>query len=77
MTQPDSLLSRIRRWLAGRIEPEPPPGEAWCVNCSLNNGSTQVLSPDGIRQHQEQHGDGYVRIQAAWPSCSQEGNEEL
>jgi hypothetical protein len=46
----------------------PPPGEAWCLKCSLNRGKKKVISPDGIKEHLLLHKpDTNVSIRAAWP----------
>jgi hypothetical protein len=73
MTRPDSLLTRLRRQLARIIEPGPDPGEAWCLDCALNEGRTLIVSADGFRDHAGQHASGErVRIQVAWPTEPEE-----
>jgi hypothetical protein len=58
MTQrPDSRFTRFRRRLAKRIEPGPGPGEAWCINCVLNDGHTLILPADSGIQHVGAHRD--------------------
>ena len=71
MTNPNSLLSIMRRKLANAIEPRPGIGESWCINCGLNQGHTMILSADGYIQHVQYHvkenGDDFVSIVAEWP----------
>jgi len=67
MTRPASALTRLRIRLARALEPRPDPGEAWCLNCAVNNGRTLVLSVDGKDAHLAQHGDERIEISATWP----------
>lgn len=67
MAKPNSALTLIRRILVRIIEPGPDPGEAWCLDCSLNGGRTLVLPADGYKPHAISHADGQVQIRACWP----------
>lgn len=71
MANPNSLLTRLRRYAVTRLQPAPDPGEAWCVGCTLNGGRTLIISADGFRDHSAEHtnseGSGYVEIIARWP----------
>lgn len=55
MTDPNSLLTRLRRRLVSWADPGPDVGEAWCVDCTMNAGRTVVLPADGSRKHMELH----------------------
>jgi hypothetical protein len=72
MPKPNSIITKIRRELANRLQPCPDKGEAWCVNCTLNSGRTAVLSADGISPHTLEHyrinHEDHISILAAWPS---------
>jgi hypothetical protein len=46
-----NLLARAAR----AIEPQPPAGEAWCVNCSLNGGRTLVIPVNRYGPHLQSH----------------------
>jgi len=51
----------------------PPPGEAWCVKCSLNGGKTRIVSPGGLRHHIDQHPPkDIIDLRASWRTTSQE-----
>lgn len=71
MANPRSVLTRVRLWLVRWLEPEPDPGEAWCVGCSLNGGATIVVPADGHRVHSQFHadedGDQVVTMRVTWP----------
>jgi hypothetical protein len=71
VANPDSAVTRFRRFLAAVIEPRPDPGEAWCLNCCLCGDHTLVITPDGVDAHAELHRqqmpDATVTIQATWP----------
>lgn len=71
MTDPNSLLTRLRRRLARVIAPGPAAGEAWCVDCALNHGRTLIilaeLSQVHLRLHAAANPSGYVSMQTAWP----------
>jgi hypothetical protein len=79
MADPNSLLTRLRRRLARRLDVQPAPGESWCENCALNGGRTKVLSADGGEAHAREHiADGgptshHVTITSAWPARRQQG----
>ena len=55
MTNPNSLLTKIRRVLADKIDPMPDFGEGWCIDCSLSEGKTVVFSEDGVKAHMSKH----------------------
>jgi hypothetical protein len=71
VANPRSRLTRARLLVARWLEPEPDPGEAWCMGCSLNGGVTVVLPADGHRRHAQAHadadGDHIVAIRVTWP----------
>lgn len=71
MADPRRRLTRFRWWLARRIEPQPDPGEAWCIGCTLNNGRLLILSVDGTEAHLEEHkgqpAPDKVVIVGMWP----------
>jgi hypothetical protein len=58
MAKANSLTTRVRQWLSNVIDPMPPWGEAWCMNCSLVEGRTAVVNSDGLRNHVLQHKPG-------------------
>lgn len=55
------------------IEPGPDAGEAWCVDCRLNEEKTLLIPANSARRHAEKHMDekddykSFVRMKAAWP----------
>ena len=55
MAKPNSVTTKVRRYLSDKLDPCPDMGEGWCVNCSLNGGKTAVISATGLRGHLEQH----------------------
>lgn len=71
LTDPNSAVTRLRGWLARRLEPRPAPGEAWCMTCELNGGRTLIVTADGWRAHVERHSDlpgtHYVDVKASYP----------
>lgn len=71
MTDPNSMLSRLRFALVRKIEPKPDPGKAWCFKCSLSFGRTLTFPADGIEDHAVRHSyigdDSTLMIQARWP----------
>ena len=76
MSKPNSRLTRFRRHLAHVIEPGPAAGEAWCVDCAMNDGRTLIVSADGFRDHAGEHRElpgELVRIQVAWPEGTEDG----
>jgi hypothetical protein len=79
MADPNSALTRLRRWLVRRLDVRPAPGESWCENCSLNGGRTRVLSADGGPDHAREHiANGgpighFVTITSAWPARGSSG----
>lgn len=71
VANPRSWLTRARLRLARWVEPDPDPGEAWCLGCVLNGGVTAVLPADGHERHAELHagqdGAHVVQIRVNWP----------
>jgi len=57
---PDSRMAKLRILLAAALDPMPDPGEAWCMDCALNGGRTQVLTATGYMTHVQLHADGDV-----------------
>lgn len=55
MRKPDSLIARIRRKIAGIIEPCPDIGEAWCIGCKLRDGKTAIFPVDAVGVHLAVH----------------------
>jgi hypothetical protein len=55
MADPNSVTTRLRRWLAERLNVQPDIGEGWCLNCSLNGGRTRVISATAIEAHAREH----------------------
>lgn len=76
MAKPNSWLTMVRFAIVRWIEPQPDKGEAWCINCSLNEYLTFIVNADGIKAHAQEHVDsdtnGTVRIMAAWPGTKRE-----
>lgn len=73
MTKPNSLTTKVRRFLARRLDPRPDGGEAWCINCALSNRKTVVLSVDGIKQHAEKHAPtDHVWFECTWMGSNNE-----
>jgi hypothetical protein len=68
MADPNSAVTKLRLYLARRIQPRPDPGEGWCEGCSLNGGRTLVFSVDGMAAHVRQHGTERIRVQTARPA---------
>lgn len=65
MNDPNSLATKIRRWLARKIDVKPDPGEGWCLSCCLNGGRTKIISGDGLHDHVDLHAPGdYVHIES-------------
>lgn len=56
MSHPNSRLTRFRNWLARRIEVYPGLNEAWCIDCTLNDGKTMVLGATAAYGHADRHG---------------------
>lgn len=64
MSNPNSMLTLIRRCIVKLVEVRPDAGEGWCVDCCLNGGRTLVISADGLREHVELHAKGdFVHIE--------------
>jgi hypothetical protein len=57
MTNPNSWLSRRRFALVRMLEPKPREGEAWCVECSLNQFWALVMPADDVQAHIRAHVD--------------------
>ena len=55
MANPYSLLTRIRFSLSRWLDPYPDKGEAWCLDCNLNDGKTLILNANGHSDHLERH----------------------
>lgn len=55
MANPNSLLTKIRFHLARWLDPFPDRGEAWCMDCAVNNGRTLILNANGHADHVRQH----------------------
>ncbi len=55
MANPNTVLTRVRLRLVRWLDPYPDQGEAWCMNCAMNNGRTVILSASGHVQHVEKH----------------------
>lgn len=72
MTKPNSLATKVRFWLAVRLDPQPDAGEAWCYACSLNNRRTLLIPADGmekhVRLHRDTEGNKFVRLKTSWPA---------
>lgn len=61
MRNPGSIMARIRFTLAQAIEPSPDIGEAWYLDCRLNDMKTVVIPADSMFKHAVRHvqtGDG-------------------
>ena len=73
MADPNSTLTRLRRWLVARLDVRPDPGESWCLDCTLNGGRTKVLTANGGPDHAREHvADGkptghHITILSTWP----------
>lgn len=77
MSNPYSLPVRLRLRLSRWLDPDPDAGEAWCIQCSLNNRRTKILPADGMKAHAQEHRDAEgssrsLTIRAAWPLDSQD-----
>jgi hypothetical protein len=63
MTNPNSWLARRRFALVRILEPKPPDGQAWCVECGLYEYRTFIMPIDDVQNHTEAHvlaGNGRV-----------------
>lgn len=58
MPNPNSKLTLIRRAIVKIVEPLPSEGEAWCLDCSLNNGKTIVYLCESVANHVRSHPHG-------------------
>ena len=57
MSNPYSRLTKIRFALVRWLDPYPDKGEAWCVDCELNDGKTLILNAAGHADHLGNHRD--------------------
>ena len=55
MPNPNSSLTRFRLTLVRWLDPYPDKGEAWCLNCAMNDGKTLIVNASGHLQHVRQH----------------------
>jgi hypothetical protein len=55
MASPYSRLTKIRFALSRRLDPYPDKGEAWCMDCTLNDGRTLILNASAHSDHVEAH----------------------
>jgi hypothetical protein len=70
MAKPNSNTTLIRRVLVSLLDPYPPPGHAWCVDCVMFEGRTLILHSDEVVSHLESHidvigPDGWVSIKGS------------
>lgn len=64
MSNPNSMLTLIRRCIVKLVEVRPDPGEGWCIDCCLNDDRTLIISADGLQEHVLLHAPGdYVYIE--------------
>lgn len=57
MANPNSLLTKIRFRLVRWLDASPDVGEAWCIDCGLNNGRTLIVPAPGHSRHVGLHRD--------------------
>lgn len=57
MPNPNSPLTRVRLTLVRWLDPYPDKGEAWCMNCVMNDGRTLIMNASGHLHHVRQHRD--------------------
>jgi hypothetical protein len=57
VANPNSWLSRRRFALVRIIEPKPRDGEAWCIECGLNEYRALVMPVDDVQAHVRAHVD--------------------
>ncbi len=67
MSNPHSRLTKMRFALSRWLDPYPDRGEAWCMDCVLNDGRTLILNAAAHTDHLERHReasepDGWVGI---------------
>lgn len=55
MANPYSRLTKIRFALSRWLDPYPDRGEAWCMDCELNDGRTLILNAAAHAEHLHQH----------------------
>jgi len=55
MSNPYSRLTKIRFALSRKLDPYPDKGEAWCMDCVLNDGRTLILNAAAHSDHVEAH----------------------
>lgn len=71
MTDPNSITARLRFWLSDKLRVHPPPGEAWCVGCSMNGRKTKIVAVNGLNTHLRSHAKtDFVKI------LTEEGNRQ-
>jgi hypothetical protein len=84
MANPNSLLVKVRFRLVRWLDPFPDQGEAWCINCVMNDGRTIILSASGHLHHVEQHREitedhpvaDAIAIRVNWGHLPTSGNHE-
>ena len=84
MANPNSLLVKVRFRLVRWLDPFPDQGEAWCINCVMNDGRTIILSASGHLHHVEQHRKitedhpvaDAIAIRVNWGHFPRENHEE-
>lgn len=79
MPDPNSWLTKFRFAVVKLIEPGPELGEAWCIDCSLNDGLTLVIEVDGTQLHARSHvqrgNKEAIRMISSWPATRKEADE--
>jgi len=55
MAKHDGFWTGVRMLAVRWLEPQPYPGEAWCVNCCLNSCHTVLLPLHGLDLHEDLH----------------------
>jgi hypothetical protein len=55
MSNPHSRLTKTRFALSRWLDPYPDKGEAWCMDCTLNDGRTLILNAAAHADHVERH----------------------
>lgn len=80
MAKPNSSTTILRRRLVKLIQPQPPVGHGWCIDCTLFDGWTLVLEEDDVMGHLENHkfvyGNDHVNlITCMAKSPSEEGSQ--
>lgn len=66
MARANSAATRVRQWVIRKIEPFPDLGEAWCIDCRLNGGKTQIFPENSMRSHVMKHqSTDFVKVVAS------------